>query len=308
MTTNPATVIAVTGPAGHDIGPAAAWLGRNLGDGLAVRIVPSSDGLTPHTSPNPYPVADPPDSGSVVLWCLPSAWQHPDTNLGVVYTGAPTGDLRIDLNTLRDLGVDAGHRVTVQHGGFATRDGEPIGHPLPAPVEVGNLAEIARDSVLRGAGRHRTVLLEAGDGQTFLDAFHAFGLAPWNTHIDVLELWVVIDVAQCEANVGGLGAAVAAQIEVARQGGGHNRHGARPASMYLALRNVHTLVPELAGLNSARFARDPEDGGEVSEAVADRVGAMLTVIEHRAGARVHALSTGPAAGGGPEQWIDLNAD
>lgn len=311
------TVIAVTGPAVHDIGPAAAHLGRNLGDGLAVRIVPDNrHTLAPHTSPNPYAgqvVAGVGTHPAVVeLECLPSAWQDPHTSLGIVYAtggrdggGEPGDELPSDLAALDRLGLHPGHRVTVDAPGLRYRA------QVPPPVEVVSephgLAVIARDSVLRGAGEHRTVLLEAGDGMPFLDAFHAFGLPPWSTHIGLLELWVALDVARIRQLVGGLVAALraehvanAARVEVARQGGGHNRDGAQLASMFIALRNIQLIIPELAGVGAARF----NDTAAVSEEIVDRLATFTTVVERRAGALVGAVSTGPD-GSGREQWINL---
>lgn len=308
------TVIAVTGPAGHDIGPTAAHLGRNLGDGLAVRIVPHDrHTLAPHTSPNPYAgqvVAGVGAHPAVVgLECLPSAWQDPHTNLGVVYAtggrdggGEPGDELPNDLATLDRLGLNPAHRVTVDAPGL--RYAAQVPPPVEVTEEPRGLAVIARDSVLRGAGEHRTVLLEAGDGMPFLDAFHAFGLPPWSTHIGLLELWVALDVARVGGQYpGGMMAsrlADTARVEVARQGGGHNRDGNQLPSMFVALRNLQLIIPELAGIGTARF----NDTTVVSEEIVDRLATFTNVVELRAGALVGAVSTGPD-GSGHEQWINL---
>lgn len=233
--TRGATVTVVTGPAGVDIGPVAAHLGRDLSDGLAIRTVDSNRAEQPHSSPNPYRT-DPagtelPDT--VRLTTLPSAWQHPDTNLGVAWTGYPDTGLVHDIAELDALGLHPGHRVTVQH-----RSNYRSGAPIPEPVEVGDLAAHARDSVLRAPGGGH-VLIEAGDGQTFLDAFHTVGLPPWSAHIDALDLWLVVDAGQPFDE---LVAAVNALLAV--NGGATVTID---AALHLAVTGIHAVVPGLVG-------------------------------------------------------------
>lgn len=299
---NPATLTVVTGSAGTDLGPVAAYLGRDLGDGLAVRTVVSerTDVATPHSSPNPHPygpggLALPP---VVHLDVLPSAWQDPHTNLGVVYTGAIDSTLRNDVYSMAQLGLDPSHRLTVQHQGVPRG---VVGTFVPVPIEVGDVGQQARDAVLRGAaGGSRHVLVEAGDGQTFLDALHTLGLPPWSPHIDELALWLVLDAARLVSGASGLidisGMAAAA---VAAQGGGTNGRRERMPVLHLALLNAQILVPALAGVDSAAFNITPAEGGTVGEDVADAVGAAIFAIEQRAGASVGLLGTGPGA------FIDL---
>jgi len=208
---NPATVTVVTAFPGTNIGGVCAHLGRNLRDGLTIRTVvshyvPPSGAHADHVSPSPYPPpwpADQPDRlgrddrQAVLLHALPSAWQHPDTNLGVAYTDRPDGGLRGDLDQFDLLGLNPAHRVTVQVGKAVRGVHLPSGLKgafIPLPVEVGDLAAQARDSVLRGsADGSRHVLIEAGDGQTFLDALATVGLPPWSEHIDWLRMWLVVD-------------------------------------------------------------------------------------------------------------------
>jgi hypothetical protein len=324
---HPATVRAVTGPVGTDVGPFCAWLGADLDDGLAIRTVRS--GRTPadrrdafaHVSPLPWAAgqlapapsglgAQHPDGG-VPLWALPSAWHNPDTSLGVAYTGSATRDLTFDVATLDAMGCNPAHRITVQHTSLPRgREGlEPV--LVPAPIEIGNLAEIARDSVLRGSPeRPRRVLIEAGDGQTLMEAFSTVGLAPWSPHIDVLDLWIVIDadrlIAQHGLSYDGsrdrlADAVIATAGVVARDnGGGLNRRGEWVPAPWLAIANVQALLPGLAGVTAEEFATAPADGGPVSEALADQLSNLLIVIENRAQIAVGAISTGP----GPRSpWI-----
>lgn len=188
----------VTGADGVDIGPAVAKLAEGVDDGLAVRIVDSTRYHIPHTSPDPYHrrIDSHLDRATGVrverqidcqvrLRVLPSAWQDPQTNLGVVFTHAalPIGD---DLHTMASLGLDPSHRLTVQ-GKLHTLS---PGHTYPPPVEPGNVGVLARDSVLRAGGR---VVVEAGCGMPFLEALAALNLAPWAPWIGHLDLWVVVD-------------------------------------------------------------------------------------------------------------------
>lgn len=300
MTSTP-TVAVVTGPDGHDVGPVAAWLGYGLRDGLAVRTVASTGshydrrGAHCHASPNPHGI---PGERVVPLYALPSAWQNPDTNLGVAYTGVPNRDLAFDIQTLNDLGLNPAHRVTVQHhSGYGIEHFRETG-AIPAPVEVGDLAAQARDSVLRGADGSRQVLVEAGDGQTFLDALHTLGLPPWSPHIHRLELWLVFDVAAVLGADGarrGLPLTEQLTAEVARQGGGR---GVRGAAVRLALRNAHTLIPGLAGLNGEDFDDRLTDAD--AEALAD----LVNDAESATGTRVGLVTTGPGADGF-EAVVDL---
>lgn len=188
----------VTGASGIDIGPAVAQLGVDVADGMAVRIIDSTRHRVPHTSPDPYHrrrdetvsevTAEHPDdlwtTGQVRLRYLPSAWQDPQTNLGIVFPHAarPIGD---DLHTMSALGLDPSHRLTVQ-GKLHTLS---PGHTYPLPIEPGDVGVQARD-VLRTGGR---VIVEAGAGMTFLDALAALNLSPWAPWIDDLDLWAVID-------------------------------------------------------------------------------------------------------------------
>lgn len=195
MSSNPATVTVVTGPLGVDIGPAAAWLARSLGDGLAVRTVQPGT-LRRRTSPVPPNMRSLRNLtvDTVDLHAVPSAWQNPDTNLGVAvgtigrsvagYVDTLDG-IRDDLLNFERLGLNPAYRLTVQ--------GVSPAHHIWPGVEYGDLATIARDSVLRAsAGGSRHVLIEAGDGQTFLDAVNTVGLQPWAC-IDHLDLQFVVD-------------------------------------------------------------------------------------------------------------------
>jgi hypothetical protein len=175
----------VTGPAGVDIGPATAAIGAGVGDGLAVRVIDDYWGGTPHTSPDPFHfVGEKP--GAVRLRHLPSAWQNPDTNLGVVFTQGPMS-FTDDLHTMDALGLDPSHRLTVQS----------LTHPLnraftyPLPIEPGDVGVHARDAVLRAGGH---VLIEAGSGMSHLDAITALRLPPWAPWIGRIDLWTVFDV------------------------------------------------------------------------------------------------------------------
>ena len=173
----------ITGATGVDIGPAVAQLAKGVDDGMAIRIVDSTRERVAHTSPDPYHGGT--AFSTVRLRYLPSAWQDPQTNLGVVFTAAalPLGD---DLHTLSALGLDPSHRLTVQ----ARRHALTRGFSYPLPIEPGDVGAQARDSVLRAGGR---VVVEAGAGMTFLDALTALNLPPWAPWIGHLDLWTVID-------------------------------------------------------------------------------------------------------------------
>jgi hypothetical protein len=300
---NPATVTVVTGPLGHDIGHVTAYLGRNLGDGLAIRTVQPST-LRRRRTPNPYGAPH-----TIDLGALPSAWQNPDTNLGVAVApqrfNSPVGlvdtldQIRDDISYLERAGLSPAHRLTVQGASGA--------HHIWPAVEYGDLAAAARDHVLRAsAGGSRQVLVEAGDGQTFLDAFGTVGLPPWSPHIERLELWLVLDIARLVSGASGA-IDISGMIgeEVARQGGGTNGRGEQMPVLRVALCGFHILVPEVYGHGSAPFALSPEQGGPVSKEAADRVGDIITTVEQRAGTVVGLLGTGTGPDG-YEQVIDLS--
>lgn len=194
----------VTGPEGVDIGRTVAAVGHHIDDGLAVRVIDTDRPYTgreraAHTSPDPYHghhhsavggcagdgTTDTCVIGRVRLRYLPSAWQNPDTNLGVVFTG-PARPLADDIHTMASLGLDPSHRLTVQARG-------PLSPAFtyPAPIEVGDVGAHARDAVLRAGGH---VLIEAGDGMPHLDAIAALRLPPWAPWVGRIELWTVFDV------------------------------------------------------------------------------------------------------------------
>lgn len=173
----------ITGPRGVDIGHAVATIGRRIDDGLAVRVVDSDRDASHRTSPDPFHGPD----TKVRLAYLPSAWQDPQTNLGVVFTGRPQ-PLADDIHTMASLGLNPSHRLTVQSLGPPHLG---RGYVYPLPIEVGNVGVHARDAVLRAGGH---VLIEAGDGMTHLEALASLGLAPWAPWIGMMDLWTVFDV------------------------------------------------------------------------------------------------------------------
>lgn len=295
------TLTVVTGPSGVDIGPVVAELGRGLRDGLAVRTVDSDRvdivANTLHTSPIPAYVPahlHAPDDGSghsfrngiipgrVLLRVLPSAWQDPDTNLGVAWSGEVTVALTGDLNRLDWLGMHPGHRVTVQHRGSYR-----VGSAIPEPIEVGDLATHARDSVLRAGGQ---VLIEAGDGQTFLDALRIIGIAPWASYIEHLELWAVVDVSGL-GHHGGFDPAMLTGLV----GAEIQRNGGVPAtgqvSLQVALTGAHVLLPGLTGL------RNDADPALLDESTADSLGELLGAVERQCNTEPLLLGTGVDADG-----------
>jgi hypothetical protein len=319
-TGHPATVQVVTGLTGTDVGPFCAWLGRDLEDGLAVRVVRSNPdgpldrrGAFTHVSRTGFEpghlVAAPTGFGAqtgaqvglapVPLWCLPSAWQHPDTHLGVLFTGAVTRDLVFDVETLRGMGVDVRHRLTVQHTGIPAGYG---GLLVPHPIDVAPLAEIARDSVLRGsAARPRRVLVEAGDGWTPTEALGALGLPPDSPHIDVLELWLVVNAEHAIAAAGLKGAAtdyttllgaVTAAANAAVRHCGLPAGGRVRPSVRVALANVQAVLPGVAG--------HPALDTELWELVLDLAGLVAATT----GVKLGAVSTGPDV---DAPWLDLHA-
>lgn len=305
--TNPARLTVVTGPAGVDIGPVAAHLGRDLGDGLAIRTVVSGRPPYPHTSPDPHhrhtldgttgcrgTGDDPCMTNRVRLLVLPSAWQNPDTNLGVAYTGIPVR-LPTDLGTLDALGLHPGHRVTVQHDMHWLNGDQGA---VPAPIEVGNLAEHARDSIWRGArDEHssRHVLVEAGDGQTFLDALHTAGIPPWTPYVEHIELWMVLDArTDWPAEVGDGAVELATDRLTARIGGEVFRNGGGPVdkhgiTMRVAVLNVDRLVPGLAGKTTAGLAeRTGPDHAAITadDQAVDQLARLLVTISNTTGASI----------------------
>jgi len=303
MNSNPATVSVVTGPPGVDVGPFVAWHGRDIGDGLAIRTVVSGAQPHVHTSPDPY--SRPHGAAEMALVVLPSAWRDPQTNLGIAYTAQPDL-LPGDLLQLTRIGLDPGHRLTVQTGtrGSTFR----WGNLIPEPVSVGNLAEAARDSVLRGSpSGFRHVLIEAGDGQSLLDALHTVGIPPWSPHLDVLDLWIVLD-AQAVLD----GPSVPdVPLEWARErlvahagtvtfdnGVGRNdrgrQHVIRPV-VHIAVRNMQALVPGLAAQSLAEFETADDE-------IVDQVDTIVLAIEERTGLPVGAIGTGPDANA---PWIDV---
>lgn len=307
------TVTVVTGPTGVDIGPVAAWLGRDLGDGLAIRTVVSPAigisrvGAHEHDSPSPPGTAylrTGQPMPRVPLWNLPSAWQNPDTNLGVAYTGAVTGDLAHDIETLRGIGWDPSHRLVVsRHGGQDNATGD---HRVPHPVEIGDLAEAARDSVLRAAdGGSRHVLIEAGDGQTIIDAFRAVGLAQFDPSIKVLRLWLVVN-AEAWGSVepehnppGGPVARILADavIGAARELAVANDiaslvpgpPGGARVTASLAVLNGHLLLPQLAGVDTHTFLNT----SQVPTTDADAFNDLVTTLTKQSSLHVGWFGTGP---------------
>lgn len=176
----------ITGPPGTDIGRAVAAIAIRVGirDGMAVRVVDTGFDASPHTSPDPYHGQADGTSGAVRLKHLPSAWQHPETNLAVVFTGRPM-PLADDIHTLASLGLNPSHRLTVQVPGRVLARG----WVYPLPIESGDVGVQARD-VLRGGGQ---VVVEAGDGMTHMTALAVLRLAPWAPWLDRLDLWVAVD-------------------------------------------------------------------------------------------------------------------
>ena len=318
----------ITGPAGVDIGPAAAYLGRDLGDGLAVRTVVSHalGNLATyhplHGSPIPdyvpahlhaldehgEPVHTGIAPGRIELYNLPSAWQHPDTNLGVAYSGLAGYHLTVDLDRLDQLGMHPAHRVTVQR-----RDTDPtifkpdLGN-IPEPVELGDLAAHARDSVLRAGGR---VLIEAGDGQTFADALHIVGIPPWASYIRQLDLYVVVDAAAVLSGspiaapaAGGIdpahtAALVAAVGQEVRRNGGPVVDEA-PLSMPTVIMGLDRLIPGLRGI----YGRIDDDTPTIDMADRETLGSLLDVIDAQYGTWALLLGTGIDARG-RHTFIDL---
>lgn len=293
----------ITGPEGVDIGPVAAHLGRGLDDGFAIRVVRSGRyGLIdrPHTSPDPYHRHT---LNFVRLSVLPSAWQNPDTNLGVVFDPAPCRDLKDDIEILNILGLNPAHRLTIQStaGSVAW---------VTAPVEVGNVGVQARDSVLRAGGR---VQVEAGDGQTFMQALTTVGIPPWASWIGHLDRWIVLDAALSSEGLTRNPEFLATMLPGAIQHvieqldgssgtyGGFNPAGPDGPTLRVALLNGQLLVPDLAG-HDYNIATD---GGvappmHAGLALAD----LLDAVADRTGVEVHLIGTGRVEGTGAWSWIE----
>jgi hypothetical protein len=292
----------VTGPPGVDIGPATAKLGIGLNDGLAIRVVRSGRyGLIdhPHTSPDPHHTIERDGLGrigAVRLDVLPSAWQDPQTNLAVVFDGAPVRNLADDLHVLDALGLNPAHRLTIDS------TAKSVAWVTP-PVEVGDVGVHARDAVLRAGGR---VLVEAGDGQTFLQALATVGIPPWAEWIDHLDRWLVLDVRHgmtLDDVVAAIGAAV---NEFDGSSGTYGEHrsgstGPDGPTLRVALMNTQFVIPGLAGhdYNTATDVGDPID-----MLPAGRLAHLLDAVAERTGVQVHLVGTGRVDGTGVWSWIE----
>jgi hypothetical protein len=305
------TVTIVTGPVGVDVGAVAARLGQGLGDGLAIRTIADGPSDRLHTSPNPHYASHIPgqaDSGgypggpTVELAVLPSAWQNPDTNLGVAWVGPPSG-LYGDLQELDRLGLHPGHRITVQYSGGGNVN---HGHRIPAPVEVGDLAVQARDSVLRTGGR---VLVEAGDGQTAQDALHTVGLPPWSAHIGRLDIWIVLDASRYPSDQARTNLIADAATEVLRNGGPFaDPDDICADNLWLAVTNAHTLpgLEGLTGFDSVVSDDELERQLEHGSAMAVALGELLDEFRDKTGTFPMLLGTGwPPSG---PTYFDLLGD
>lgn len=269
----PSQLIVVTGPEGVDIGRAVAEIGSRVDDGFAVRVVDSTRDSVAHTSPDPYHrvlTADPAvaqgpaQPGAVRLRCLPSAWQDPQTNLGVVFTRAalPLGD---DIYTLAALGLDPSHRVTVD-----TRGGHLIrGFTYPLPIEPGNVGVQVRDAVLRAGG---SAIVEAGDGMSHLEALAALRLAPWSPWIDELHLWTVFDVAAPGAGLDAEGVAAWVVDHLTRLGGTIDNEGTDPDERQVRS-NVIVLGLDALGIPEADVA------GSIFQRTGGAIDTVLTSLD-----------------------------
>lgn len=311
----------ITGPRGADIGPVAAKLGRGLDDGFAIRVVRSNvTGDTPHTSPDPFhrhtldeatgcrgTGDDPCSMNFVKLSVLPSAWQDPQTNLGVVYDAQPDTGLEGDVHTLDALGLNPAHRVTVQ-----CADRHRLDSSIPAPVEVGNVGVQARDAVLRAGGR---VQIEAGDGQTFLQALATVGLPPWASWIGHLDRWIVLDVDLMSVNLRGTpqehGTTVSGVVQrVVEQldgssGAYHNGQYLGGVTLRVALMNAQLLIPGIAAHDYNVATGEGDIIGEGTEGEA--VGALtklLDAVTDKTGVEIHLMGTGRIEGTGVWSWIE----
>lgn len=300
----------ITGPEGVDIGPVAAHLGRGLDDGFAIRVVRSGADDIPHTSPDPHHggITTGGRVGAVRLSVLPSAWQDPQTNLGVVWTGDPDLGLTRDLRTLDALGLNPAHRITVQLGGRAHT--QPWRVSIPGPVEVGNVGVQARDSVLRAGGR---VQVEAGDGQTFMQALTTVGIPPWASWIGHLDRWIVLDAALSSEGLTRNPEFLATMLPGAIQHvieqldgssgtyGGFNPAGPDGPTLRVALLNGQLLVPDLAG-HDYSIATDAGDAPPMDTGLA--LADLLDTVVERTGVEIHLIGTGRVEDTGAWSWIE----
>lgn len=304
----------VTGPPGVDIGPAVAKLGAGLDDGFAIRVVRSDNHDTPHTSPDPLHrsrdprvderTAEHPDDlwvspGAVRLSVLPSAWQDPQTNLGVVYNAQPDRGLVEDIETLNALGLDPSHRLTVQSNIGSVANVRP-------PVEVGDVGVHARDAVLRAGGR---VLIETGDGQTFLQALATVGIPPWAEWIGHLDRWIVLDVWHEADRLGclperlteSLPGLVQQAVEQLDGSSGAYGNTGQPPTLRVALMNTQLLIPGIAA-HDYNVAADTGDAPHLDDGLA--LADFLDTVAERAGVEVHLIGTGRVEGTGVWTWIE----
>lgn len=306
----PSRLTVITGPEGVDIGPVAAHLGRHLDDGLAIRVINYS--AMSHTSPDPYHGQTgstrfderPLTVGAVRLRVLPSAWQDPQTNLGVVYDGPANEDLTEDLHTMDALGLNPAHRVTVQH----RPDGvSPMS--ILDPVEVGNLGIIARDSVLRAGGR---VQIEAGDGRTLLSALATVGIPPWAEWIDHLDRWIVLDgmdMTFANTALKGVDALTASVRHAVDQlDGSSGAYGMQgdTQTLRVALLNAQMLIP---GIAAHDYNARTDEGDTLTDEDGETLAQMLDRVTDTTGVEIHLIGTGRVAGTGVWSWIysDENA-
>jgi hypothetical protein len=287
----------VTGPPGVDIGPATAKLAAaiRLDDGLAVRVVRTGRYGPidqPHASPDPHhrQEARPGSIGAVLLDVLPSAWQDPQTNLAVVFDGAPVTNLADDMRVLNALGLNPAHRLTVQSniGSVAW---------VPPPVEVGDVGVHARDAVLRAGGR---VLIEAGDGQTLLEALATVGIPPWAEWIDHLDRWIVLDVRH-GMTADDVAAAVGAAVNEFDGSSGAYGNTGQPPTLRVALMNTQFVIPGLAG-HDYNVATD--EGDALDQDTAGALVSLLDAILERSGVEVHLIGTGRIDGTGVWSWVE----
>lgn len=300
----PSRLTVITGPPGVDIGPVAAHLGRNLDDGLAVRVV--TPDTTPHTSPDPHHrqqgMGGPASIGAVRLDCLPSAWQDPQTNLGVIWSGAPDLGLKEDLHVMDALGLNPGHRVTVQHGDHVRARGAIL-----PPIEYGDLGVIARDAVLRAGGR---VQVEAGDGQTFLSALATVGIPPWASWIGHLDRWIALDAADMNLPFVATPEGVDILVHCVQRavndldgssGAYHNGQYLGGCTLRVAVLNAQILVP---GVAAHDYNVRTGEGDTLAEGTGTNLANLLDAVADKTGVEIHLIGTGRIAGTGVWSWIE----